>query len=66
MSAKTPRRPVTRPLPGKPDDVPRRGSRRGAVSRWSAAAQRAFHHRAHMNGLAAEGKWKPELEKAVA
>jgi fructose-bisphosphate aldolase class I len=31
-----------------------------------AAAQRAFHHRAHMNGLAAEGKWKPELEKAAA
>ncbi len=31
-----------------------------------AAAQRAFHHRAHMNGLAAEGKWKPELEKQVA
>jgi len=30
------------------------------------AAQRAFHHRAHMNGLAAEGKWKPELEKQVA
>ena len=30
-----------------------------------AAAQRAFHHRAHMNGLAAEGKWKPELEKAA-
>jgi fructose-bisphosphate aldolase class I len=31
-----------------------------------AAAQRAFHHRAHMNSLAAEGKWKPELEKQVA
>ena len=31
-----------------------------------AAAQRAFHHRAHMNGLASEGKWKPELEKAAA
>ena len=30
------------------------------------AAQRAFHHRAHMNSLAAEGKWKPELEKQVA
>ena len=30
------------------------------------AAQRAFHHRAHMNGLAAEGKWKPELEKQAA
>ncbi len=31
-----------------------------------AAAQRAFYHRAHMNGLAAEGKWKPELEKQAA
>ncbi len=30
------------------------------------AAQRAFHHRAHMNALAAQGKWKPELEKQVA
>ncbi len=30
------------------------------------AAQRAFHHRAHMNGLAAQGKWQPELEKQVA
>ena len=30
------------------------------------AAQRAFHHRAHMNGLAAEGKWKAELEKQAA
>jgi fructose-bisphosphate aldolase class I len=32
----------------------------------AGAAQRAFHHRAHMNGLAAQGKWKPELEKQVA
>jgi fructose-bisphosphate aldolase class I len=32
----------------------------------TAAAQRAFHHRARMNGLAAEGKWKPELEKQAA
>jgi len=43
-----------------------------ALSAWKgqsanvAAAQRAFYHRAHMNGLAAEGKWKPELEKAAA
>jgi fructose-bisphosphate aldolase class I len=43
-----------------------------ALSAWKgqagnvAAAQRAFHHRAHMNGLAAEGKWKPELEKQAA
>ncbi|HUO94054.1 MAG TPA: class I fructose-bisphosphate aldolase [Rhizomicrobium sp.] len=27
------------------------------------AAQRAFAHRAEMNGLAAVGKWKPDLEK---
>jgi len=31
-----------------------------------AAAQRAFHHRARMNGLAAEGKWQVELEKQAA
>src|SRR6201986_2873358 len=28
------------------------------------AAQAAFEHRANMNGLAAMGKWKKELEKA--
>jgi fructose-bisphosphate aldolase class I len=27
------------------------------------AAQRAFTHRGHMNGLAAQGLWSPELEK---
>ncbi|MBI2753830.1 MAG: fructose-bisphosphate aldolase class I [Betaproteobacteria bacterium] len=32
----------------------------------AAAAQRAFYHRAHMNGLACQGRWKPELEKQVA
>ena len=30
-----------------------------------AAAQRAFHHRARMNSLAANGKWRQELEKAA-
>ena len=30
------------------------------------AAQKAFHHRAHMNGLAAQGKWKTDLEKQAA
>ena len=30
-----------------------------------AAAQRAFAHRAHMNGLAAQGQWKRDLEKAA-
>jgi len=31
-----------------------------------AAAQRAFHHRAQMNALASQGKWKHELEKQAA
>ncbi|HWA37162.1 MAG TPA: class I fructose-bisphosphate aldolase [Burkholderiales bacterium] len=31
-----------------------------------AAAQKAFHHRAQMNGLAAQGKWRAELEKKAA
>ena len=31
-----------------------------------AAAQRAFAHRAHMNGLAALGQWKVDLEKKAA
>jgi fructose-bisphosphate aldolase class I len=35
-------------------------------SKNAVAAQKAFHHRAHMNGLAAMGKWKPELERKAA
>jgi fructose-bisphosphate aldolase class I len=31
-----------------------------------AAAQAAFAHRARMNGLAAVGQWKPDLEKQAA
>jgi fructose-bisphosphate aldolase class I len=31
-----------------------------------AAAQKAFHHRAHMNGLASQGKWRVELERQAA
>jgi fructose-bisphosphate aldolase class I len=31
-----------------------------------AAAQKAFHHRARMNGLAAQGKWNNELERRAA
>jgi fructose-bisphosphate aldolase class I len=31
-----------------------------------SAAQKAFYHRAHMNGLASQGKWKPELERQAA
>jgi len=30
------------------------------------AAQKAFHHRAHMNGLASQGQWKTGLEKQAA
>ncbi|MGH8709370.1 MAG: class I fructose-bisphosphate aldolase [Burkholderiales bacterium] len=43
-----------------------------ALKAWSGkaanvgAAQKAFHHRAHMNGLAAQGKWKPEQERRTA
>ncbi|MBW8639108.1 fructose-bisphosphate aldolase class I [Hoeflea sp. WL0058] len=42
-----------------------------ALQAWSgktenvAAAQRAFSHRARMNGLAAMGDWKADLEKAA-
>lgn len=32
----------------------------------AAAAQRAFHHRARMNSLAAQGKYRPDLEKQAA
>jgi fructose-bisphosphate aldolase, class I len=31
-----------------------------------AAAQKALYHRAHMNALACQGKWRPELEKQAA
>jgi|SRR5262245_2653339 len=31
-----------------------------------AAAQRAFSHRAHMNGLATLGQWKADMEKKAA
>ena len=31
-----------------------------------AAAQKAFYHRAHMNALAAQGKWNSELERQAA
>jgi fructose-bisphosphate aldolase class I len=32
----------------------------------AGAAQKAFHHRAQMNGLASQGKWKADLEKQAA
>src|SRR5438874_2613635 len=31
-----------------------------------SAAQKAFAHRAHMNSLACQGKWRPDLEKQAA
>jgi fructose-bisphosphate aldolase, class I len=31
-----------------------------------SVAQKAFYHRAHMNGLAAQGKWRHELERQAA
>jgi fructose-bisphosphate aldolase class I len=38
----------------------------GGKSENVAAAQRAFTHRARMNGLAALGQWKQDLEKKAA
>ena len=38
----------------------------GGKSENVAAAQRAFMHRAKMNGLAALGQWKADLEKKAA
>jgi fructose-bisphosphate aldolase, class I len=43
-----------------------------ALSTWRGqagnigAAQKAFYHRAHMNSLACQGKWRPELERQAA
>ena len=37
-----------------------------AKRRTSPPAQRAFAHRARMNGLAALGQWKQDLEKKAA
>jgi fructose-bisphosphate aldolase class I len=42
-----------------------------ALKAWSGkkdnvtAAQRAYLHRVHLNGLAALGKWEQKLEKAA-
>jgi fructose-bisphosphate aldolase class I len=38
----------------------------GGKSENVPAAQRAFGHRARMNGLAAQGQWNPGLEKKAA
>jgi fructose-bisphosphate aldolase class I len=48
-----------------------RALQHAAIQAWKgkpenvAAAQRAFNHRARMNGLAANGKWEARLEKAA-
>jgi fructose-bisphosphate aldolase class I len=48
-----------------------RALQNSALKTWSgkpgnyAAAQKAFAHRARMNGLAAQGQWKQEAEKAA-
>ena len=48
-----------------------RALQNSALKTWSGkranitAAQAAFAHRAEMNGLAAQGKWKSDLEKAA-
>ena len=42
-----------------------RGQRRSLAGNVNAA-QKAFGHRAHMNSLAAQGKWRAELEKQAA
>ena len=44
---------------------PALNSWRGQASNVGAA-QKAFYHRAHMNGLASQGKWRPELERQAA
>ncbi|MSQ62615.1 MAG: fructose-bisphosphate aldolase class I [Betaproteobacteria bacterium] len=49
-----------------------RALQNSALNAWqgqnanAGAAQRAFHHRAQMNGLASQGRWKAELEKQAA
>ena len=45
---------------------PRRRRPGAAKPENVAAGQAAFAHRAHMNGLAAIGEWKPEMEKKAA
>ena len=60
------------PLPWKLTFSYGRALQSAALKAWSgkpentAAAQRAFLHRARMNSLAATGKWQPELEKQAA
>jgi fructose-bisphosphate aldolase class I len=59
------------PLPWKLTFSYGRALQAAAIKAWSgkaenvAAGQRAFLHRARMNGLAANGKWQQSLEKAA-
>ena len=59
------------PLPWQVSFSYGRALQAAALKAWSgksenvAAGQRAFSHRARMNGLAAAGKWKLDLEKAA-
>ncbi|MEJ8574063.1 class I fructose-bisphosphate aldolase [Microbaculum marinum] len=59
------------PLPWKLTFSYGRALQAAALQAWGgkpenvAAAQRAFTHRARMNGLAATGRWTAELEKAA-
>ena len=62
---------ATGPLPWKLTFSYGRALQAAALKAWGgksenvAAGQRAFAHRAKMNGLAAEGKWSAALEKAA-
>jgi fructose-bisphosphate aldolase class I len=59
------------PLPWKLTFSYGRALQAAALKAWGgktenvAAAQRAFTHRAKMNGLAASGRWTADLEKAA-
>ena len=59
------------PLPWRLTFSYGRALQAAAIKAWAgkpenvAAAQRAFAHRARMNGLATQGKWEAKLEKAA-
>lgn len=59
------------PLPWKLTFSYGRALQADALKAWGghkenvAAGQRAFAHRAHMNALAASGRWSPDAEKAA-
>ena len=59
------------PMPWKLSFSYGRALQAAALKAWggkpenTAAGQRAFSHRARMNGLASLGTWKPDLEKAA-